>query len=316
MNKPFIFGVLFFLTQKNQAAINKDAKKIEKPESVLVAVIDTGADIKHDLLKDSIWTNPGETGKDALGLDKETNSIDDDGNGFVDDVHGWNFIKNNNDVSDELGHGTHVSGIIKKEFNRHKTMRTSAQSVRLMILKYFDSASKPQDNLKNSTRAIEYANRMKAQIINYSSGGPDPSAQEFRAIQQSANQDVLFVAAAGNNNANTDFDKYYPANYPLKNIISVAATNNQGQLVSFSNFGSEIDIAAPGKLIYSSLPNKQYGFMSGTSQATAYVTGLAASLATNRSLTPAQIITELKNLGTYNESLKGKTKSQVALILD
>lgn len=313
MNKKFILGAAFFFAQKNYAAINKEVLKIYKPKSIVVAVIDTGADITHDELKDFIWTNEGETGKDTFGNDKETNEIDDDGNGFADDVHGWNFINNNNDVSDQMGHGTHVSGIIKNEFNKHSSS-TLSPSVRLMVLKYFDPKAKNETNLINSTKAIEYANKMKARVINYSGGGSEPYGQELLAIQQSAKQDILFVAAAGNNNSNTDVEKYYPANYPLSNIISVAATNSQGDLVSFSNYGSGIDIAAPGKLIYSTLPNKKYGFMSGTSQATAYVSGLAASLLASKLVSPQKLLSELKELGTFNKTLKGKTKSQLALI--
>jgi subtilisin family serine protease len=316
MNKTFILGAALLFAQKNQAAINKDVLKIYQPQEIVVAVIDSGADLTHNELKDFIWTNEGESGKDKFGNDKEINGIDDDDNGFVDDVHGWNFIKNNNDVSDQAGHGTHVSGIIKNEFNRRTSTSTSPHSVRLMILKYFDPDGKSKDNLLNSTKAIEYANRMKAHVINYSGGGADTSARERLAIQQSAKQNILFIAAAGNKRSNTDIEKYYPANYPIGNIISVAATNNQGKLVSFSNFGSGIDIAAPGQLIYSSLPNKQYGFMSGTSQATAYVSGVVASLLAVHFMPPQDVLLQLKKLGTFNETLKGKTKTQLALIAD
>ena len=314
MNKLFILGATILFSQINYAAINKNALKMEPSKNVIVAVIDTGADILHEEIKDSIWINDGETGMDPLGNDKATNGIDDDGNGFVDDIHGWNFINNTNDVSDEVGHGTHVSGIIKKEFRRYSKKAKSSGSIRLMILKYFDSKGNGDDNLKNSNKAIAYAHKMGAQVINYSGGGAEPSYQERLMIQECAKQDILFVAAAGNNNSNTDFEKYYPANYPLENIISVAATNDRGELVPFSNYGSHIDIAAPGKLIYSALPNKKYGFMSGTSQATAYVTGLIAHLLAQHSMAPQELRLELKELGTFNESLKGKTKSQVALI--
>lgn len=314
MKKKFILGAVFFLTPKNYAAIDRLHLRIYQPKNIIVAVIDTGADIKHTDLKNFIWTNEGETGIDRFGNDKQINGIDDDGNGFADDVHGWNFITNTNDVADDVGHGTHVSGIIKNEFLKHSSTSTSAPSVRLMILKYFDPKGKNETNLMNSTRAIEYANKMKARIINYSGGGSDAYDKELLAIQQSARQNILFVAAAGNNNSNTDVEKYYPANYSLKNIISVAATNNHGELVPFSNYGSTIDIAAPGKSIYSTLPNKSYGFMSGTSQATALVSGLAASLLAYESYSPQKLLAELKSLGHFNKTLKGKTKTQTALV--
>jgi subtilisin family serine protease len=316
MNKTFILGAALFLSQKTLAAINKDVFNFAKPKSIVVAVIDTGADIEHDDLKNFIWTNEGETGLDIYGNNKETNQIDDDGNGFADDVHGWNFINNTNDVSDQVGHGTHVSGIIKKEYLSHTTSRTYSPSVRLMILKYFNPKAKAEDNLVNSINAIKYANKMRAQVINYSGGGAGSDVREQKAIEQSAKQNIVFVAAAGNNKSNTDVEKYYPANYSLMNIISVAAANNHGDLVGFSNYGSRIDIAAPGNEIYSALPNKKYGLMSGTSQATAFVTGIVASLIANRITRPEHIRTALKTSGTLNRALKGKIRTQTALLAD
>ncbi|MBC7466447.1 MAG: S8 family serine peptidase [Bdellovibrio sp.] len=314
MNRKFILGAVFFLSQKNFAAINKDILQIYKPRNVVVAIVDTGADIQHKDLKDFIWTNEGETGLDQFGRSKESNQIDDDGNGFADDVHGWNFISNNNKVTDDLGHGTHIAGIIKSEFVKHSSNSTVSPSVRLMILKYFDPNASNEANLINSTRAIQYANKMKAQVINYSGGGGEPYVQELLAIKESAQQDILFVAAAGNNNSNMDVQKYYPASYGLGNIISVAATNNHGDFVAFSNYGATVDVAAPGKSIYSTLPNKGYGFMSGTSQSTAFVSGLAASLLATHKKSPQKLISEIKNSGTFNKTLIGKTKSQMALI--
>lgn len=314
MNNSFIMGIALAFSQNTFAAINRAATTISHAQKVVVAVIDTGADIEHEELKDFIWTNPGETGLDEYGKDKATNNRDDDDNGFVDDLHGWNFSSNTNDVSDQHGHGTHVAGIIKKQFSRFKNSDQKRSFLKLMILKYYNPDGKNGDNLLNSIKAIEYANKMQAKIINYSGGGPEPSFKEQFAIQQSARQGILFIAAAGNNNANTDIEKYYPANYPLENIISVAATTYRGELLAFSNYGSGIDIAAPGKLIYSALPHNQYGFLSGTSQATAYVTGLAARLFVGLDVKPEKLLTEIRNLGTFNLTLKGKTKFQVALI--
>jgi subtilisin family serine protease len=155
---------------------------------------------------------------------------------------------------------------------------------------------------------------MQAKVINYSGGGADPFTPELLAIQKSAEKNILFVAAAGNNRTNTDVEKYYPANYGLGNIISVAATNDQGEWMPFSNYGNKIDIAAPGDAIYSTLPHKNYGFMSGTSQSTAFISGLAASLLAQKIVPPKKLINELKGLGTFSEQLKGKTKSQLAII--
>ncbi|MFZ3229332.1 MAG: S8 family peptidase [Pseudobdellovibrio sp.] len=317
MKMKIILGAAMLFSSMSFAAIKKDDFSIYKSHPVLVAVIDTGCDTQHPDLKKFIWTNLGETGKDKFGNDKENNEIDDDGNGFTDDVHGWNFVNNNNDVSDLVGHGTHVSGIIKNEFLRHTSTGISKNnSLQIMVLKYFNPKAKQDENLKNSTKAIEYANKMQARIINYSGGGSDSYLNELIAIKQSEKQKIVFVAAAGNNQTDTDIEKYYPASYPLSNIISVAASNNSGDLVAFSNFGKSIDIAAPGKLIYSTLPKKSYGIMSGTSQAAAYVSGMVASLyGNNQTLRKPQVILqELIRIGKMNATLQGKIKSQIALL--
>lgn len=315
MNKKIILGAALLFSQNNFAAIRPNAPFQIKTEKIIIAVIDTGADINHKDLHKFIWINEGENGVDSLGRDKATNEIDDDNNGFVDDIHGWNFVDNNNDVSDSHGHGTHISGIINKEFRKHPTSGTSSPSARLMILKYYNANANDAENVMNTVKAIEYATQMNARIINYSGGGSNQFAREFQAIKKASQKNILFIAAAGNNNSNTDDKKYYPANYDLDNIISVAATDNEGELVSFSNFGgSTVDIAAPGKLIYSTLPRNTYGIMSGTSQATAFITGVAASLIVKKKPTHSkEILGELLSICKFNKSLKGKTKFQMAM---
>lgn len=318
MNNKIILGALLFLTHKSYSAIDRTRSfNIVKPNTITVAVIDTGADIEHKDLKDFIWTNPGETGLDKNGKDKSNNAIDDDGNGFVDDLHGWNFVNNTNNVFDSHGHGTHISGVIKKEFQRHSTNSTLSPSVRLMILKYYNPDANDFENVQNTTKAIEYATLMQARIINYSGGGTSQYIQEFKALQNAIAHNILIVAAAGNNKMNTDSQRYYPANYPLQHIISVAASDNDGELTAFSNYGSSsVDIAAPGKDIYSTLPQNSYGFMSGTSQSTAYVTGVAASLMAKKTnpATLTSILVDLLATSKFNKSLKGKTKFQMAMV--
>lgn len=317
MNTKFILGaVLFFGTGANAAINNKIETNIKTKKIPIIAVVDTGADIKHEEIKKFIWVNPGEVGTDVFGHDKGTNNIDDDGNGFVDDIHGWNFVDDNNDVSDLHGHGTHITGVIKKEVQRHNTGSTSFPPARFMILKYYNAAADDDENVMNTVKAINYAVKMGAQIINYSGGGSLPNKLEMQAIREAGKKDILLIAAAGNNNSNTDIRKYYPANYPLNNIISVAATDELGELVSFSNYGvKSIDIAAPGKLIYSSLPKNSYGFMSGTSQATALVSGAVAALLKDMPIVRKKLIlNKLLAQSKFNPSLKGKLKNQVALL--
>lgn len=243
---------------------------------IVVAVIDTGIDKKHEDLAGNLWKNPGETGLDENGKDKATNNKDDDGNGFIDDVHGWNFVSKNHDLTDNHGHGTHIAGIIGAQAGNGKGIAGIAPQVSLMVLKYYDPKVPGTDNLKNTVNAIRYAIQKKAHIINYSGGGTEFSKDEYDAIEEARQHGILFVAAAGNERSNSDKHKYYPADYKLTNIISVTAIDPSTEVLSSSNYGVEtVDIAAPGQNILSTLPNNSYGYMTGTSQATAFVTGAA-----------------------------------------
>src|SRR5690606_23680000 len=133
-------------------------------------------------LTKNLWVNPGETGLDRFGRDKATNGVDDDGNGFVDDVHGWNFVNNNNDLRDDHGHGTHIAGIIGAEGGNGIGISGVSPKVSLMCLKYYDAKGSDVNNLINTVKAIDYAVNMNCDIINYSGGGVAPSADEKAAI--------------------------------------------------------------------------------------------------------------------------------------
>jgi thermitase len=251
-------------------------------KDVTVAIVDTGIDAKHADLRNNLWTNKGETGFDSKGRDKASNGIDDDGNGFTDDVHGWNFVDNTPDLKDNHGHGTHIAGIIGAEGGNGIGISGVSPHVSLMILKYYDPKSSGVDNLKNTVAAIRYASKMGAHIINYSGGGLEFSKQEFEAVKEASRKQILFVAAAGNERSNSDHVKYYPADYDLPNIISVTAIDPRTNVLSTSNYGVQtVDIAAPGENIYSTLPDGKYGIMTGTSQATAFVSGVAALIKAN-----------------------------------
>tara|TARA_B110001454_G_scaffold219202_1_gene251973 strand:+ start:60488 stop:61855 length:1368 start_codon:yes stop_codon:yes gene_type:complete len=252
-------------------------------KNVVVAVIDTGIDINHEDIKSNLWKNPGETGLDKNGKDKAKNGIDDDKNGYVDDVYGWNFVASSNDLTDNHGHGTHIAGIIGAEAGNQKGISGISPEVSLMIIKYYDPKVTNTDNLKNTINSINYAIKMGAQIINYSGGGTDYSQEEFEAVKKAEKNGILFVAAAGNERSNSDQFHYYPADYKLTNIISVTAMDPSKDVLSTSNFGTEtVDIAAPGQNIISTLPGNSYGFMTGTSQATAFVTGAAVLVKANK----------------------------------
>jgi subtilisin family serine protease len=250
-------------------------------KNVVVAIVDTGIDVYHKDLKNNLWVNPGESGTDTQGRDKATNGIDDDQNGYADDVHGWNFVTNSNKLDDNHGHGTHIAGIVGAEGNNNFGITGIASKVSMMVLKYYDPKM-PSNNLENTIKAFDYATKMNANIINYSGGGLEYSQPEFEAIRRARSKGVLFVAAAGNERSNSDKQKYYPANYDLDNIISVTAIDPKLQVLASSNYGVQtVHIAAPGEDIYSTWPGGTFGSLTGTSQATAFATGLAVLIKAN-----------------------------------
>lgn len=295
-------------------------------QRIVVAVIDTGADTNHEDLMANYWKNEGEIGvvenatckalPEPVALakkecNKALNGKDDDGNGFIDDVHGWNFVAKNNDLTDNHGHGTHIAGIIGAQAGNGKGIAGISPDVSLMILKYFDPKVPNTDNLKNTVDSIRYAIKMKANIINYSGGGTEFSADEKAAIEEARQAGILFVAAAGNERSNSDHHKYYPADYGLSNIISVTAIDPKTEVLPSSNYGVEtVDLAAPGQNILSTLPGSAYGYMTGTSQATAFVTGAAVLvMAHHPDFKVDQVKKYVLSTGDSNPSLLAKTRT-------
>jgi subtilisin family serine protease len=272
---------------------------LEKPKKVLIAVIDTGVDVRHRQLQKALWQNPGESGIDRRGFDKATNGRDDDGNGFIDDVYGWNFLENNNRVEDLHGHGTHVAGII-----------AGGKNIQIISLRALDTRLSGQKVVQATVSAIHYAIKMKVKIINYSGGGSEPNPLEKQAIQLAEKEGILFVAAAGNGHTNSDINNFFPADYGLSNIISVAAVDQQGRLLPSSNFGVQtVSVAALGKEIESTLPDNKFGRMSGTSQATAQITRILASMVV-QSPSP---FASLLQMGKRQKNLVGKLKNPVII---
>ncbi|MBX3041261.1 MAG: S8 family serine peptidase [Bdellovibrionaceae bacterium] len=279
---------------------------------VVVAVIDTGLDTTDPIFQTHLWTNPGETGLDAQGRDKATNGIDDDGNGFVDDVHGWDFITGTNRVVDHHGHGTHISGIILQG-QEPRTKLQGADRLRLMILKYYGPKNET-DPVENSRHALRYAIENNVDIINYSGGGPLPDSVEKALLEQAERKGILVVAAAGNEGSNVKNRPYFPASYGFSNILSVAAHNPDNELLPASNYGGNVDLAAPGFQILSTVPGGMLGRMSGTSQATAFVTAAAAHIAQQfQARTPAsflkqQLLQETERLSQFEGKVKSAAK--------
>lgn len=240
-----------------------------KDKPLVLALIDTGLDLQQKNLRRFLWTNPGESGLDSMGRDRSTNGVDDDGNGYVDDVHGWNWPQNTSQVQDHNGHGTHVAGLIVKG--------QSPKRLQLMILNYYQAKS--PKNLSHTVKAIEYATRMGARIINYSAGGFATSKEERKALYRARAQGLLLIAAAGNKGINTDRLPYYPASHPLDNILSVGALGPGSSALKLSNFGlKSVDVSAPGWRIQSHHLPGGASRMTGTSQATALVSALASQL--------------------------------------
>lgn len=285
--------------------------------NIVVAVIDTGIDVKHEDIVSNLWNNPGETGKDDKGRDKAVNGVDDDSNGFVDDANGWNFVANNNKLDDNHGHGTHIAGIIGAEAGNGKGISGISPEISLMILKYYDPKVAGTDNLRNTVAAIKYAVKMGANIINYSGGGTEFSQDEHDAVVEAEKKGILFVAAAGNERSNSDQHHYYPADYGLRNIISVTAIDPSTQVLASSNYGTEtVDIAAPGQNILSCLPGNSYGYMTGTSQATAFVTGAAALVMAHKQSFKAEDVRKyILATGDAQSQLATKTKTSRQLNL-
>ena len=239
---------------------------------VVVALIDTGVDTEHPELKNALWTNPGEIPGDG---------IDNDGNGYVDDIHGWNFhdhISRIRDNKESDLHGTHGAGTIgAARGNGGITGLTDNAHVKIMVLKALGGSGAGDEEAVEE--AIRYAEANGADICNLSLGTTRYMPQLEQTI---ANSSMLFVVAAGNGDArgvgyDTDQDPVYPACYASDNIISVANLMFDGTLDTSSNFGKEsVDIAAPGSYILSTAPGGGFEFLTGTSMAAPMVTGVCA----------------------------------------
>lgn len=281
-----------------------DAK--EGKRQAVVALIDTGVDYGHPDLADAIWVNEDEIPGDG---------IDNDANGYVDDVYGWNFYSGNNQVfvGNEDNHGTHSAGTIAAARNGSGIAGVCDPAyVKVMVLKTLGTES-GVGTAANVARAIRYAEDNGAVICNLSFGTSKYSEELYQTMK---NSNMLFIVAAGNGDAagkgyDIDQQAVYPASFGLDNIISVANLQFDGQLDPSSNYGAKsVDLAAPGSYILSTVSGGRYSYMSGTSMAAPMVTGAAAML---YSYEPELAVTEIKgriiNSARHMSRLDGKTAS-------
>ncbi len=236
--------------------------------NVIVGVIDTGIRYTHRDLTNQMWINPGEI---------PGNGIDDDGNGYIDDIHGINAINNTGNPMDDNDHGTHVAGTIGAAANDGNRMVGVAWNVRLMALKFLGASGSGATS--DAIKCVDYAVANGVRVLNNSWGGGPFLQALFDAIVRARDAGVLFVAAAGNNAQNNDVVPSYPANYAVANVISVAAMDRFDQLAGFSHYGlTTVDLGAPGVAIFSSASGSDtdYQTFQGTSMAAPHVSGVAA----------------------------------------
>lgn len=281
----------------------------EAPD-IIVAVIDSGIDAGHPDLSENLWVNSAEV---------SDNGEDDDDNGYVDDRYGYDFVHDDLDPEDEVGHGTIMAGIIGAVGNNQIGMAGAAWSIQLMNLKVLGENG--AGKLSDFVEAIHYAIDNGAVIISAawtfdSSEGDEELPTLREAIERADREGVLIVAAAGNDGKNLDEVPVYPASYSMGNLISVAAlSDDETRLAPFSNYGAAtVDIAAPGDEILGTLGEDSYGTLTGTSPATAIVAGAAGLIwSVGPNLSPSEVRSLLIAGADPREDLTGRYVSGGAL---
>ena len=252
-------------------------------KQVRIAVIDTGIEYTHPDLAANMWTNEAEANGEA--------GVDDDGNGFIDDIHGYDFANDDNDPIDGHSHGTHCAGTIGAVHDNGVGVAGVMADVQLIAVKFLtDSGS---GTSANAVRAIDYATSLDVDLMSNSWGGGGFSQAMFDAIERASEKGIIFTAAAGNSSSDNDVRPHYPSNYELPNVVSVAAHTAQDGLASFSCYGAKtVHIAAPGHNILSTVKNAGYSVFSGTSMATPHVSGALGLLLAHEGRMPHEEMRE------------------------
>lgn len=286
----YIYRVLFrpndpYYLQGNQYHLRllhmEEAWDIHRGDPrVIVGGVDTGVDYQHPDIAGNMWINPGEDLNGNGVIDQnERNGRDDEGNGYVDDFYGWDFIQRDNTPMDQDGHGTHTAGIMSAVTNNNLGVASVAFSCRIMAVRAGSG-----NTITYGYEGIQYAARNGAKVINCSWGGYQGSALARQVVEDAHRRGALVVAAAGNENVSNIL---YPAGYPT--VVSVAATDQNDRKANFSNYGNWVKISAPGVQVLAPIPGSRYAYLSGTSMASPVAAGAAALLrAAYPNLTPAE----------------------------
>jgi subtilisin family serine protease len=269
-------------------------------KNTIVAVIDTGVDYTNPNLAPNMWTNDAELhGKKG---------VDDDGNGVVDDIYGYNAVTNSGDPKDDHGHGSHCSGTIGAKGDDNNGIVGVNWDTRIMAVKFLDANG--SGTLDNAIKAIDYATKMGAKVMSNSWGGGGVSQTLKEAIERSNQAGAIFIAAAGNESNDNDAYPSYPASYQVPNVLAVAAIDNRGQMASFSNYGkTSVHVGAPGVNVVSTT-TAGYESWSGTSMATPHVSGIAALVLSHEpNLTNLELKNRIITTAKPISGLRGKVRS-------
>lgn len=294
-------GWIFFPGKKGVDINAVKAWSITKgSKDIKIAIIDTGIDYNHEDIAKNIMINQAEL--------NGTKGIDDDGNGYIDDVYGYDFANNDSDPMDGHGHGTHCAGVIGASHN-NIGIAGIMDNVQMLPIKFL--ADNGSGTLEGAVKAIDYAIQRGVDIMSNSWGGGGYSQALFDVIKVAQDKGILFVAASGNSRNDNDKWPSYPASYELDNIISVGAIDGKGKKAGFSNYGEKtVHIFAPGVDILSTVPKNKYEKMSGTSMACPHISGIAGLLLSEDSkLDYRELKERLIGTATSSDDLDSKAVS-------